>query len=73
MSFFRAAYRLYLYSIRQHGVILGFGKRVGGVEVKEYVVRVLHFIPLLLITLSLAFYLCCYSLLRILYCGYKGS
>lgn len=72
VSFFRAAYSLYLFSIRQHGVI---SRRVFSCcsgKVREYFLLILHWVPLNLLIVkgeSLIFIVCSCSLIKILVCG----
>jgi NADH-ubiquinone oxidoreductase chain 4 len=52
VSFFSAAYTLYLYSYSQHGILnLGGYARAGG-YVREYLVLALHWLPLNLLILK---------------------
>lgn len=52
VSFFSAAYTLYLYSFRQHGKLNLSGYASIGGRVREYVVLVLHWLPLNLLILK---------------------
>lgn len=52
LSFFRAAYTLYLYSYRQHGKLYsGLYANIGGV-VREYLLLLLHWLPLNLLIMK---------------------
>lgn len=52
LSFFRAAYTLYLYSLRQHGLFSGLLFSCCRGKVREYLVLRLHWIPLNLLILK---------------------
>jgi NADH-ubiquinone oxidoreductase chain 4 len=74
LSFFRAAYTLYLFSYSQHGRLYsGLYATVGGYS-REYLLLFLHWVPLnLLILKSEPSLLWIYlnSLIKILICGVK--
>lgn len=72
LSFFRAAYTLYLYSFRQHGKIFSGPYAFRGGKIREYLLLLLHWLPLnLLIIKSETCILWIYlnSLIKILICG----
>lgn len=53
LSFFRAAYRLYLFSLRQHGVYLTSNRGFHSGSIVEYLVARSHWVPLNIIILCL--------------------
>ena len=69
--FFRAAYSLYIYSLSQHGGYVFSKQGFHSGLVMEYLIRFLHWFPLNLLIMYRMFLLCFFSLLKILYCGYK--
>lgn len=74
ISFFRAAYTLYLYSYTQHGQLYRGIYSFRNGYVREYLLLILHWLPLnLLIIKSDMFIIFLYlnSLLKILICGVK--
>lgn len=74
VSFFSAAYTLYLYSFRQHGKLNLSGYASIGGRVREYVVLVLHWLPLNLLILKREpglIWLYLNSLIKMLACGAK--
>lgn len=75
ISFFRAGYRLYLYSYTQHGKLnLRVIRFYRGVS-REYLILFLHWLPLNLIILKIDYFILClylYSLNKILICGIKN-
>nr|WFP43248.1 NADH dehydrogenase subunit 4 [Callimenellus fumidus] len=58
MSFFSAAYSLYLYSISQHGHIYSGVQACCGGQVREYLVLIMHWLPLNLLVLSGELWIC---------------
>lgn len=46
LSFFRAAYTLFIYSYTQHGKLYSFNYRSYGGQTREYLVLILHWLPL---------------------------
>lgn len=75
MSFFGAAYSLYLFSYRQHGICYsGVYSYMNG-YFREYILLLMHWFPLnvLIIKVEYLFYfLCSVSLIRILVCDIRG-
>jgi NADH-ubiquinone oxidoreductase chain 4 len=72
LSFFRAAYTLYIYSYSQHGKIYSGLYAVSGGLVREYLLLFLHWFPLNLLILkreSCLLWLYLNSLIKILICG----
>lgn len=72
ISFFRACYRLYLFSYRQHGNFYSGFYRFSCGYVREYLLLILHWIPLNLFVLKLNIFLLYYlnSLRKIVICGF---
>lgn len=74
ISFFSAAYTLYLYSYSQHGRLRSFiYSRISG-DSREYLLLILHWLPLNLLIMSggsCILWLCLNSLFKILICGVK--
>lgn len=71
--FFRAGYRLYMYSLTQHGKY-NFSKQ--GFHrgfILEYLINFLHWFPLNLLILFRIFLICFFSLIKILFCGDKDG
>lgn len=52
LSFFRAAYTLYLYSFRQHGKIFSRVYAFRGGKIREYLLIILHWLPLNLLIMK---------------------
>lgn len=73
ISFFRAGYTIYLYSYRQHGKIFSSLCQVRIGIIREYLLILLHWFPLLLLIIKRDsfFYLYLNSLIKILICGVK--
>lgn len=72
LSFFRAAYTLYLYSFRQHGKIFSGVYSFRGGKIREYLLILLHWLPLNLLILKremCILWLYLNSLKKILICG----
>lgn len=72
LSFFRAAYTLYLYAYRQHGKIFSGAYSFSGGSVREFLLLFLHWFPLNLLILKgdiCILWLCLNSLNKILICG----
>lgn len=72
LSFFRAAYTLYLYAYRQHGKIFSGAYSFSGGSVREFLLLFLHWFPLNLLILRgdiCILWLCLNSLSKILICG----
>lgn len=75
ISFFSAAYSLYLYSFTQHGKLFSGRFSFSMARVREYLLLVLHWLPLNLLILKVEnFVLWIYSsnLFKILVCGTKN-
>lgn len=53
ICFFNRAYSLYLYSYIQHGIIYIERKKLFLVYLKDYIVLILHFIPLIILLFNL--------------------
>lgn len=75
ISFFRAGYRLYLYSFSQHGkYYLGVNRFYTGVS-REYLLLILHWFPLNFIILKIDYRIIWFylnNLYKILICGIKN-
>lgn len=72
LSFFRAAYTLYLYAYSQHGKIFSGIYSFRGGSVREFLLLFLHWFPLNLLILKgdiCILWLCLNSLIKILICG----
>ena len=72
LSFFRAAYTLYLYAYRQHGKIFSGAYSFSGGSIREFLLLFLHWFPLNLLILKgdmCILWLCLNSLRKILICG----
>jgi len=72
LSFFRAAYTLYLYSFRQHGKIFSGVYSFRGGKIREYLLIILHWLPLNLLIIKrdiCLLWLYLNSLKKILICG----
>lgn len=72
ISFFRAAYTLYLYSYRQHGKIYSGIYRFRMGKIREYLLLFLHWFPLNLLIIKSSIctlWLYLNSLIKILICG----
>lgn len=69
LGFFRARYRIYLYSLRQHGVYRKSRGGLLGSSNLEYLVIRCHLIPLNLLVLGYHFVCCLNSLIKTLFCG----
>lgn len=72
LSFFRAAYTLYLYAYSQHGKIFSGAYSFRGGSVREFLLLFLHWFPLNLLILKgdiCILWLCLNSLKKILICG----
>lgn len=72
LSFFRAAYTLYLYAYSQHGKIFSGMYSFRGGSVREFLLLFLHWFPLNLLILKgdiCILWLCLNSLIKILICG----
>nr|YP_010547127.1 NADH dehydrogenase subunit 4 [Hemigrapsus sanguineus]UYK51641.1 NADH dehydrogenase subunit 4 [Hemigrapsus sanguineus] len=54
LSFFSAAYTLYMYSLSQHGIFLNTLYSCSSGKVREYLVLFLHWLPLNLLVLNLS-------------------
>lgn len=76
ISFFRAAYRLYLYSFTQHGKYnMGIYRFYRGVS-REYLILILHWFPLNILILKVDYFLIWFylnNLIKILICGIKNK
>lgn len=75
ISFFRAGYRLYLYSITQHGKFnLSIHRFYNGVS-REYLILILHWLPLNIIVIKIDYRIIWFylnNLIKILICGVKN-
>lgn len=69
MSFFRAVYSLYLYSFSQHGIYRMRLYSFSRINLREYLLLFLHFIPLNLLFLKSDLFLYLNSLIKIIICG----
>lgn len=72
ISFFRARYRLYLFSLGQHGLFFFRSSGFGPGTMLEFIVLSLHIIPVNLLVLGCWFFLYFDSLYRISRCGCGG-
>lgn len=70
ISFFGAVYSLYLYSFRQHGKFI-LNISFFRINVREYLVLILHWLPLNLIVIKGVLFIYLNSLVKILICGVK--
>jgi NADH-ubiquinone oxidoreductase chain 4 len=73
LGFFRAAYRLYLFSISQHGAFNKTKRSLNNIRLLEYLVVFIHWIPLNSLILVLIFIFCFNSLNKILFCGNRDT
>lgn len=76
ISFFTAAYTLFIYSYRQHGQIRGIIFSITRGYTREYLTLLLHWVPLNLFIFSIRrFRLWIYlnSLIKILKCGFRDT
>ena len=76
LSFFRAAYTLYLYSLTQHGKFIRSLYSCCSGKLREYLVLILHWLPLNILILKGDFIinlLCLGSLKKTLVCGSKDT
>lgn len=64
LVFFRGAYRLYLFSLNQHGKLIFRRQRIDTGFIIEYYVLLLHWLPLNLLILSVFFLVCFFSLIK---------
>jgi NADH-ubiquinone oxidoreductase chain 4 len=74
-SFLSCCYRIYLYSITQHGVIYGGISKLFYNNVREFILILFHWIPLNLMILRadiLVLFIYLSSLMRIVICGVTG-
>ena len=74
LSFFRAAYTLYIYSLTQHGKFFHSLYSCCSGKVREYLVLFLHWLPLNLLIIKreiMILITCSNSLIKILVCGSK--
>lgn len=75
ISFFRAGYRLYLYSFIQHGnYYSGIYRYYTGVS-REYLILILHWLPLNILVLKIDYRIIWFylnNLIKILICGVKN-
>lgn len=53
LSFFRAAYTLYIYRLRQHGIFLSALYSCSSGKIREYLVLFLHWLPLNMLILNI--------------------
>ena len=58
-SFFRVSYRLYIYSLRQHGKYYSSVFSCCSGKVREYLIMILHWLPLNALILKRAFLVYC--------------
>ena len=71
LAFFSCAYRIFLFSLRQHGKYF-FGKQgFHSGYILDYFILVCHWVPLNLFILFVGFIICLFSLFKILLCGGK--
>lgn len=61
ISFFRVSYSLYMYSLRQHGKYFGSVFSCCSGKVREYLIMILHWLPLNVLILKRAFLVYCFS------------
>lgn len=73
LCFFRASYRYYLYSYRQHGVYYSRIFRYSINNQREYLLIFFHWIPLNLIFLKILILIYKFSLIKILICEIKEN
>lgn len=74
-SFLSCCYRIYLYSITQHGLVYGGINKLFYGNVREFILILFHWIPLNLIILKvdiLVLWIYLSSLIRIIICGVIG-
>jgi len=69
LGFFSAAYSLYLFSMTQHGVFNKTKSSLNNTVVLEYLIVVLHWVPLNALILAVIFVFCFNSLIKTLFCG----
>lgn len=69
LVFFSGAYRLYLFSLRQHGKIVFSRQGLVSGRISEYLILFLHWAPLNLLILSVFYLVCFLSLKKIPFCG----
>lgn len=62
ITFFRASYRIYLFSLRQHGKYSDIYQNTRSGLLIEYLISVLHWAPLNLLILRVFFIICYFSL-----------
>lgn len=73
ISFFSVAYGLYLFSLRQHGSFTESNRFMNSGYMVEFLVRLLHWLPVNLIVLCTWFFIYPDSLNKISYCGYEDA
>jgi NADH-ubiquinone oxidoreductase chain 4 len=73
LGFFRAAYRLYLFSISQHGAFNKTKRTLNNRRLLEYLIVFMHWIPLNSLILVLIFMFCFNSLNKTLFCGNRDT
>ncbi len=71
MSFLRAAYRLFLFSLRQHGVFLMTKSGFSRTRLMELYVATAHWIPVNVVVLYCGLFTCWSNLNKILCCGHS--
>lgn len=71
LGFFSARYRLYLYSLSQHGVFRKSCASIIRGSILEYLIIACHLIPLNLLVIGFHFICCFNSLTKALFCGNK--
>lgn len=72
LSFFRAGYTLYLFAYRQHGKIYSGNNFFSNINIREFLLLLLHWLPLNLLILKSNFcilWIYLNSLIKILICG----
>lgn len=69
LAFFRCAYRIYLYSLSQHGKFLFRGQRFQSRFIIDFLIVFFHWLPLNIYILFVYLILCFFSLYKISFCG----
>ncbi len=69
--FSRGAYSLFLFSLSQHGKYVFCLQSFRPGSLLDYLINFLHWAPLNIFILNSFFFLCCFSLCKILFCGDK--
>ncbi len=71
ISFFRAVYSLFLYRYSQHGIFFSGAYSFYNGLIREYILLLLHWLPLNIIFLKIEIFIYLNSLIKILICGIK--